>query len=81
MSIALPVTHTTDPSQTTRTSLANELQQSADLSIFSHEERRQFAMDDADAGRHIGKILASLFVYTLIAMSVVTWWTFRTLGH
>lgn len=44
--------------------------------LFSEDELRQFAADDAEAGRRIGKILATLFVYTLIAMAVVTCWTF-----
>lgn len=44
--------------------------------LFSEDEIRQFAADDAEAGRRIGKILATLFVYTLIAMAIVTCWTF-----
>ena len=48
-----------------------------DLSPFSDDEIRQFEAADTEAGRQIGKILASLFVYTLIAMSIVTWWTFK----
>ncbi len=48
-----------------------------DCELFSAEEICQFAADDEEAGRRIGKILASLFVYTLVAMSIVTWWTFR----
>lgn len=48
-----------------------------DPELFSIEEIRQFEADDVEAGRRIGKILATLFVYTLIAMSIVTWWTFR----
>lgn len=47
------------------------------LDGFTREEIRQFEADDVEAGRNIGKILASLFVYTLIAMSIVTWWTFK----
>ena len=49
--------------------------------FFSRQEIRQFDSDDAEAGRRIGKILTTLFVYTLIAMSVVIWWTLRTVGH
>ena len=43
--------------------------------LFSREEIRQFDSDDAEAGRRIGKILTTLFVYTLIAMSIVIWWS------
>jgi hypothetical protein len=49
--------------------------------FFSPQEIRQFDSDDAEAGRRIGKILTSLFIYTLIAMSVVILWTLRTVGH
>ena len=46
---------------------------------FSSQELRQFESDDAEAGRRIGKILTSLFVYTLIAMSVVIWWSLQVI--
>lgn len=49
--------------------------------LFTPAELRQFAEDDRTAGRRIGRILTSLFIYTLIAMSVVTWWTFRTVAR
>lgn len=45
--------------------------------LFSASELRQFQDDDESAGRSIVKILATLFIYTLIAMSIVTWWTFQ----
>lgn len=48
----------------------------AEVELFTPAERRQFEADDEEAARNIGKILTTLFVYTLIAMSVVTWWTF-----
>lgn len=50
-------------------------------SLFSRDELREFAKDDSDAGRRIAKILAALFIYTLMAMGIATWWTFRTIGH
>lgn len=50
-------------------------------SLFDAEELRQFATDDATAGGQIGKILAALFIYTVFAMSIAIWWTFRTVGH
>ena len=50
--------------------------QTVESDLFSQDEIRQFAADDSEAGRRIGKILATLFVYTLIAMVIVTWWTF-----
>ena len=48
--------------------------------LFSREELRQFESDDAEAGRRIGKILTTLFVYTLVAMSIVIWWTLKTVN-
>lgn len=55
--------------------------QNDESSLFTREELRQFAADDAEAGGRIGKILSALFIYTLVAMSIVTWWTFRTVGN
>ncbi len=47
--------------------------------LFTREELRQFEADDVEAGRRIGKILTSLFIYTLIAMSVVIWWSLQVI--
>lgn len=49
--------------------------------LFSSDELHQFVTDDTEAGRRIGKILSALFIYTLVAMSVAVWWTFKTVGH
>ena len=82
MSLALPTTHTVSgASQTSQNSLASDFRQDAEQALFSRDELRQFAADDTAAGRSIGKILSALFIYTLIAMSVVIWWTLRTVGH
>lgn len=48
---------------------------SVSTTSFSRQEIRQFEADDVEAGRRIGKILTMLFVYTLIAMSIVIWWS------
>jgi len=48
--------------------------------LFSREEIRGFDSDDAEAGRRIGKILTTLFVYTLIAMSIVIWWSLSVIN-
>ncbi len=42
---------------------------------FDADELKQFAADDSLAGSVIGKMLSLLFIYTLIAMSLVSWWT------
>ena len=44
---------------------------------FSREELAQFDSDDTTAGRNIGKMLAIMFLYTIIVMSLAAWWTFR----
>jgi hypothetical protein len=46
--------------------------------LFEIEELEQFRSDDAAAARTIGKILSTLFLYTLIVMSLVVWWTLKT---
>ena len=50
-------------------------------SPFSDEELEQFKADNALAGRTIGKILATLFTYTVIIMFVVIWWTLMTVWN
>lgn len=50
-------------------------------SQFSREELHLFAADDSNAGRHVGAILATIFIYTVIAMSIAGWWTYRSIGH
>lgn len=42
---------------------------------FDEEEIQEFDAADGDAGRAIGKMLASFFLYTVIVMSLVGWWT------
>ncbi len=43
--------------------------------LFSSVELREFDAADTEAGRAIGKMLCILFIYTVIAMSVVSAWT------
>ena len=49
--------------------------------LFSREKLRQFADEDSQAGRRIAAILVSLFIYPLVVMTIVIWWTFRTVGY
>jgi hypothetical protein len=44
--------------------------------LFTEQQIEQFEEDDGDAGRAIGKMLATFFLYTLIVMSIVGWWTY-----
>lgn len=82
MSLTMPATHqTSEASQASRYSSENDFHPEEAPSLFTREELRQFAADDAEAGGRIGKILASLFIYTVVAMSVVIWWSFRTIGY
>jgi hypothetical protein len=43
--------------------------------LFEDAELRQFEADDVEAGRAICKMLSLLFIYTVIAMSIVSLWT------
>jgi hypothetical protein len=42
---------------------------------FTDEEIQGFEDDDILAGQAITKMLSTLFIYTLIAMSIVSIWT------
>ena len=53
----------------------------ADKPLFTDIEIEQFDADDVVAGTAIGKMLSILFLYTVLAMSLVTWWTFRMVGN
>ena len=44
---------------------------------FTEQQIDQFDADDGDAGRAIGKMLALFFLYTVIVMSGVGYWTFK----
>lgn len=46
-----------------------------DTDLFSRDDLKQFAADDVEAGSAIGKMLSFFFLYTIIAMSLVAWWT------
>ncbi len=43
--------------------------------LFSNAEVREFEAADGEAGRAICKMLCILFIYTVIAMSIVALWT------
>ncbi len=45
--------------------------------LFSNEEVKQFGLDDAEAGRAIGKMLSTLFLYTVVAMAISAYVTYR----
>ncbi len=45
--------------------------------LFTDAELEQLDADDANAGRVLGKLLSSFFLYTVLAMSLVAWWTKR----
>ncbi len=48
----------------------------ADKPLFTAVEIEQFEADDVVAGSAIGKMLSILFLYTVLAMSLVTYVTF-----
>ncbi|MCP4173778.1 MAG: hypothetical protein GY758_23740 [Fuerstiella sp.] len=49
--------------------------------LFTATEVQQFEADDVVAGTAIGKMLSALFLYTVLAMSFVTWWTYSSLSE
>jgi hypothetical protein len=46
--------------------------------MFEDYELAQFDEDDTTAGRAICKMLSLFFLYTVFAMALVGYWTFRT---
>jgi hypothetical protein len=48
--------------------------------LFTAVEVEEFGADDVTAGKAIGQMLSLLFLYTVIAMSLVSWWTYRTVS-
>ncbi|MCA9050345.1 MAG: hypothetical protein KDA89_16530 [Planctomycetaceae bacterium] len=53
----------------------------ADKPLFTPLEVEQFDADDVVAGAAIGKMLSMLFLYTVLAMTLVSWWTFSTVSE
>ena len=47
--------------------------------LFTVAEIEQLTNEDVIAGRALGKMLSVLFLYTVVAMIVVTSWTFWSL--
>lgn len=48
--------------------------------LFTPTEIEQFEADDVVAGSAIGKMLSILFLYTVLAMALVSWWTFSSVA-
>ena len=48
--------------------------------MFERRELTQFDDDDSAAGGAIGKMLCFFFLYTVVAMSIVGWWTWLSVG-
>ncbi len=44
--------------------------------LFDKAELAEFVAADQSAGRAICKMLSALFIYTLIAMSIASGWTY-----
>lgn len=56
---------------------ANETVATAEIPepLFSNADLREFESEDVAAGQIICKMLSILFIYTLVAMSIVSIWT------
>lgn len=48
--------------------------------LFVNEELTQFDADDTEAGLAIGKLLCFFFLYTIIGMSIVGYWTWTSVA-
>jgi hypothetical protein len=53
---------------------------SEDEPMFVTQELTRFDADDSEAGGAIGKLLCFFFLYTVIAMSIVGWWTWSSVA-
>ena len=53
---------------------------SSEEPLFTAVEIEQFEADDVVAGSAIGKMLSILFLYTVLAMSFVAWWTMSSVS-
>ncbi|MGB0738588.1 MAG: hypothetical protein ACPGXX_00865 [Planctomycetaceae bacterium] len=51
----------------------------ADNELFSVTEVEQFSADDVKAGGDIGKMLSALFLYTILAMGIASWWSWSSI--
>ena len=79
MSITMSTSHSNPvAAPSTHSGVPDDVRQDDEPSLFSREELRPFAAEDSGAGRNIAKILCALFVYPLIVMTVVIWWTMQT---
>lgn len=59
----------------TATTAASEEQ----TELFSAVEIEQFGAEDVTAGGAIGKMLSALFLYTVLAMGIASWWTYSSM--
>lgn len=48
---------------------------------FDRDDIAQFGADDQAAGRFLGKMLSYFFLYTVFAMSLAAYWTWRAVSH
>lgn len=49
--------------------------------LFDRATIEEFSAEDREAGTAIGKMLALFFLYTVVVMSFVAWWTFGSVGE
>lgn len=52
---------------------------SSEEPLFTAVEVEQFEADDVVAGAAIGKMLSALFLYTILVMTFVGWWTYSSI--
>jgi hypothetical protein len=49
--------------------------------LFDKTQLKYFDSEDGHAGSVIGKMLSLFFLYTVLAMSLVAYWTFSAVGE
>lgn len=49
--------------------------------LFDKSDLKYFDAEDSHAGAAIGKMLSLFFLYTVFAMSLVAYWTYRVVSE
>ena len=49
--------------------------------LFDKAQLKFFDSEDTHAGAAIGKMLSLFFLYTVVAMALVAYWTFRVVAE
>lgn len=73
-----PATSMASPKSARLVVKTSEQQAEPESELFTREEIALFREDDAQAGRVVGTALCTMFAWSVFILSVVVWWTYRT---